>query len=81
MNASGSSVNTQREPITSVLEPHFAPAEIAERLHLSEQTIIRIFQDEPGVLKIRRGLGNRRDYVTLRIPESVLRNVVEVKSR
>jgi hypothetical protein len=81
MNASASSVNAQRDAITSVLEPHFAQAEIAERLHLSEQTIIRIFQDEPGVLKIRRGLGNRRDYVTLRIPESVLRNVIEVKSR
>lgn len=67
--------------ITVVLEPHFTPAEIAERLHLSEQTVIRLFQDEPGVLKIRRGLGDRRDYVTLRIPESVLRKVIEVRSR
>ena len=36
-------VHLQREPISAVLEPHFAPAEIAERLHVSEQTVMRMF--------------------------------------
>jgi AraC-like DNA-binding protein len=71
------SFNPQREPISAVLEPHFTPAEIAEHLHLSEQTVIRIFQDQPGVFKLRRGLGKKRDYVTLRIPESTLRKVIK----
>jgi AraC-like DNA-binding protein len=81
MAATVGHLNPEREPINAVLEPHFAPAEIAERLHLSEQTVIRIFQDQPGVFKLRRGLGKKRDYVTLRIPESVLRKVIEGRSR
>ena len=81
MSANISNANLHREPISDVLEPHFAPAEIAERLRLSEQTVIRMFQDQPGVFKLRRGLGKKRDYVTLRIPESVLRKVVEGRSR
>lgn len=60
----------EREPINAVLELHFAPAEIAERLHLSVQTVIRMFQDQTGVFKLRRGLGRKRDYVTLRIPRA-----------
>ena len=54
MAATASHFNPEREPINAVLEPHFAPAEIAERLHLSEQTVIRMFQDQPGVFKLRR---------------------------
>lgn len=66
--------------IADIVESHFAPAEIAERLNLSEQTVIRLFQDQPGVLKVRKGLGKKRDYVTLRIPESVLRRVLGNRS-
>ena len=81
MSGNISNPNLPREPISDALEPHFAPAEIAQRLHLSEQTVIRMFQDQPGVFKLRRGFGKKRDYVTLRIPESVLRKVVEGRSR
>jgi hypothetical protein len=63
-----------------ILEPFFAPAQIAQRLSLSEQTVIRLFQDQPGVLKVRKGLGKKRDYVTLRIPESVLKRVIGGRS-
>jgi hypothetical protein len=52
---------------------HFTATELAEIWRLDETTIRRLFQDEPGVLKI--GKSNRRDgkrdYVTLRIPEAV----------
>lgn len=70
----------QKQGIESIIEPHFAPSEIAARLSLSEQTVIRLFQDQPGVLKVRKGLGRKRDYVTLRIPESVLRRVIGGRS-
>jgi len=54
-------------------ERQYTPAELAEIWKLHETTIIRMFRDRPGVLKI--GKSNRRDgkrdYVTLRIPESV----------
>lgn len=57
----------------SPFERHFTPQELGEIWRLDETTVRRIFQDEPGVLKI--GKANRkdgkRDYVTLRIPESV----------
>jgi hypothetical protein len=48
-----------------------------------ESTIRRMFIDEPGVLiygKEKRRDG-RRDYVTLRIPESVARRVYERRTR
>jgi hypothetical protein len=48
-----------------------------------ESTIRRMFIDEPGVLKygnsFRRSV--RREYFTLRIPESVARRVYAGKSR
>jgi len=56
---------------------HFTAADLAELWKLDETTIRRMFQDEPGVMKV--GKANRRDgkrdYVTLRIPESVVLRV------
>ncbi|HEY7387058.1 MAG TPA: hypothetical protein VH640_01010 [Bryobacteraceae bacterium] len=52
-------------------ERHFTPKELAQLWRLDESTVRRMFQDEPGVLKIgRTGRRNKRDYVTLRIPAS-----------
>lgn len=52
-------------------ERHFTPKELAELWRLDESTVRRMFQDEPGVLKIgSTGRRNKRDYVTLRIPAS-----------
>src|SRR6516165_4985836 len=54
-----------------------------ELWRLDESTIRRMFQDEPGVLKI--GKSNRRDgkrdYVTLRIPEDIARRVYVDRTR
>jgi hypothetical protein len=62
---------------------HFTATELAEIWKLDETTIRRIFLDEPGVLKI--GKSNRRDgkrdYVTLRIPESVALRVYQERTR
>ena len=62
---------------------HFTAAELGELWQLDESTIRRLFQDEPGVLRI--GKSNRRDgkrdYVTLRIPEGVARRVYEERTK
>jgi hypothetical protein len=67
---------------TCAFEDQFTPKELAEQWKLSEDTIRRLFQDEPGVLKIGdvnpRG---RRGYVTLRIPRSAVIRVHERRSR
>jgi hypothetical protein len=57
-------------------ERHYAVSELAELWSLSENTIRRIFENEPGVLKwgTREGRFKRR-YTTLRIPETVLLRV------
>ena len=64
---------TATEP--GFLERHFSPRTLAELWSWSESTVLRTFQDEPGVLKIGKSgrRDGKRDYQTLRIPESVAR--------
>lgn len=65
------------------LERHFSPREIARAWGLSESTARRLFQDQPGVLKIGKAdrWDGKRDYVTLRIPESVVRRVHQERTK
>jgi hypothetical protein len=51
-------------------------SEVAGRLKVNEETVRRIFMNEPGVLVIYRPRKGRRQYRTLRIPEHVFRRVV-----
>jgi hypothetical protein len=62
---------------------HFTAAELGELWKLDESTIRRLFQDEPGVLKIGkcRRRDGKRDYVILRIPESVALRVYQERSK
>jgi len=47
--------------------------EVAELLVLHPTTITRMFQDEPGVLKLNmKRLSRGRPHVTLRIPDALL---------
>ena len=47
--------------------------EVAELLVLHPTTITRMFQDEPGVLKLNQKRFSRgRPHVTLRIPDALL---------
>lgn len=65
----------------ALTERHFRVGELAENWKLSRQTITRLFENEPGVMKIGKGLGRyrrKRPYLTLIIPESV---AMRVKSR
>ena len=64
----------------NVIEEHFTVGEIAEKWKLSTDMVQRIFQDEPGVLKLGHpsrlvGRSLQRRYFTLRIPESVFLRV------
>jgi excisionase family DNA binding protein len=57
-------------------EVYLTVTEVAERLKINEDTVRRLFLNEPGVLVIcfpRRG---RRVYRTLRIPEPVFHRVL-----
>ena len=60
----------------NAFENHYTVQEIAEKWHLSETVVRKLFCDEPGVLKIdapeRRF---KRGYCSLRIPESVAERV------
>ena len=62
----------------SALETHYRPKEIARMWHWSVRTVIRIFKDEPGVLKIERpGTRTKRSYSQISVPESILLRVHE----
>jgi hypothetical protein len=76
MSATSQSV-PEMQPETGAMEQHFSVAEVAERWNLSEDTVRRLFENEPGVLVIEppRGRFSRRRYRTLRIPESVMERV------
>ena len=66
----------------SPLERHFSPRTLAEMWGFSEDTIIRWFEDEPGVLKCGMdGAAGRRRKITLRIPESVATRVYRARTR
>ena len=57
----------------AALEKHYTVAEVASLWCLSEDTIRKIFRDDPAVLKIGAGEKlHKRGYVVLRIPESVV---------
>ena len=61
------------------LERHYTVAEIAKLWHFSAPTVIRYFEDEPGVVKIENTPSRHlRSYRSLRIPESV---VIRVHTR
>ncbi|HKD78916.1 MAG TPA: hypothetical protein VKH81_04435 [Candidatus Angelobacter sp.] len=61
---------------TACEERHYSVNELAILWNLSKQTIRRLFQDEPDVVRIgEQEVRHKRAYVTLRIPESVVRRV------
>ncbi len=58
------------------VEKHYSVSELASSWQLSENTIRRMFENEPGVL--RWGTTERRfkrRYITMRIPETVVLRV------
>ncbi len=76
-------VEASPRPGLVAFERHYNPKELASIWHLDQTTVRRLFQDQPGVLKV--GKSNRRDgkrdYVSLRIPQSVAERVHRERSR
>jgi hypothetical protein len=59
-------------PIDLASEKHYSVAEIAKLWALSEKTVRRIFEREPGVISWgSEEAMHKRGYRTLRVPESV----------
>ncbi len=70
------SAGPSHKPGSGYSEQHFSVKEIAEMWKLSPAAIRRMFGNEPGVLRFgRQKHGHTRDYVTLRIPASVVERV------
>lgn len=68
--------------VPNPFERMFTPRELADLWRLSEQSIRRLFQDRPGVMKI--GDSNprgKRGYVTLRIPAAVAEQVFRERAQ
>lgn len=64
------------ETLDATFEKHYTVNEISKLWGLSEKTVRKIFEQEPGVVEIdNRTSRRKRNYVTRRIPESVLRRV------
>jgi hypothetical protein len=60
----------------SVSEVYLTVVEVAERLKINEDTVRRLFLNEPGVVVICFPRKGRRVYRTVRIPESVFQRVL-----
>ncbi len=59
------------------MERHYTVSEVAELWSLSDNTIRKVFRDEPGVLRTQLPSlrARKRQNITLRIPESVVYRV------
>ena len=62
--------------MSEALEKHYRVGELAKLWGFCDNTIIRLFAAEPGVIRLERIPGSRK-YVTLSIPESVALRVHE----
>jgi len=60
----------------SALEKHYSTLDVAKLWNTSPDLIRKIFRDRPGVLKIGSAERlNKRVYLSIRIPESLLQKV------
>lgn len=58
------------------MERHYTAVELAKLWFFSENTIRRLFINEPGVIKIVRPATRvKRGYISLRIPERIAEKV------
>jgi hypothetical protein len=73
-------MTTSVHPVT--IDPHYTPRFYAELWGISESTVLRSFQDQPGVLKcgVPRRSG-RRTRVEIRIPVSLAMRVYAERTK
>lgn len=67
------------EPI--VIDPAFSPAWYAEVWGVSSSTVVKMFQDVEGVLKLGEKKRGKRTRQELRIPFSLAMRVYQERSR
>ncbi len=62
---------------TTILDRHFSVQELASAWNLSEKSVRRMFENEPGVFRPLESAETRfcRGYCTLRIPQTVAERV------
>jgi hypothetical protein len=64
------------------IDPHFSPRFYAELWGISESTVLRWFQDQPGVLKCGSAApGGRRKRVEIKIPLSLALHLYHERTR
>ena len=57
-------------------ERHYSPTEIGKLWGLSPDTVRKMFENEPGVLRFGEGeKRHKRSYFLMRVPESVMKRV------
>lgn len=75
-------VETTQQAETPDARAFWTPSQIAALLHFHTSTVIRMFQDEPGVLKLNQKKSLRgRPHVTLRIPNALFQRKLRELSR
>lgn len=63
------------------MEQYYSIADISQKLGVSKSKAREIFKSHPGVLRIGEcGRVSKRDYLTLRVPESAIRRYLEQNS-
>ena len=63
-------------PPPALSEEHFTVKQIAQKWGMSPVAVRRLFRNEPGVLRFgREKEGHTRQYVSLRIPATVVDRV------
>jgi hypothetical protein len=73
-------MKVEAKPIT--IDQHFSPNFYSELWGISTDTVVRWFQDEPGVLKLSSTTAKgRRKRVELRIPLSLAMSVYSERTR
>ena len=71
-----STTRTSSAPLDLANEKHYSIIEISKLWALSQKTVRKIFENEPGVILYGQAETMRkRGYRTLRVPETVLQRV------
>lgn len=60
-----------------MMETYYSVADVAQKMNLSKAFVRELFRERPGVLRIgAQGRRSKRDYLTLRIPESAVASFI-----
>lgn len=58
-----------------MLDEHFTAKELAKRWHMSESTVLKLFADEPDVIRIGNLKSRKRTKISVRIPRDVAERI------